>query len=678
MKIQLKRSNVLDGGSAKPPLADQMEYGELAVNYNNTEPTIFLKTSTNEIVTIAGGPGGSSANLQTVTTAGNFTDTSILIGGTAAAPILTLDSTGLIITNSFFRSNRTAAADVTFEGQLSGAITSKLNAQGGLALGGTIDSTTTQTTANIFLNGDTGAGRFITASTSGTATFAGLTSHTAGINVNSSAIVLNANGSGTFSSKVTSAATSSDDSSTTLVTKGYVDASGSVSGDGALTIQTAGQGASASGSFTANQSGASTLTLPTIRYGDLSGTPSIPSAANNGTITITQPGNSTQTFTVNQSGNTTISLRNDNTAGATPSLQQVTSAGSSTSTGASFGGVTTHSGGLTIAGGSAGSVGSGLSGTSSMTQIIASSTTVASFQVGGIGLGNVGTPDVDVSITPVPDVSNSSCLLVTKGGTGNGSDLRVMYSQPNPDNGASCNIYGLYISSPSGASGRSLNGNAYGTHVTQNLGLYGPGGVTYAHYCNINSSGSRQNFNFYAAGNAPNFLNGTIQSPGTYNNISSSAINYVIISGTGLMLRSTSSRRYKDNIKDYAKSGSSTALDLVSKMKPRVWEDYTTGETNMGFIAEELYELGGSNLVSFSTWGRKTTVDEEDDGKTVENKTVIEYPYIGNGTTPVTKDGKALTDDSEVVDGLNHGAITITLVQALQEALIRIEALEKA
>ena len=85
------------------------------------------------------------------------------------------------------------------------------------------------------------------------------------------------------------------------------------SGDGALTIQTSGEGASATGSFTANQSSGSTLTLPVIRYQDLSGKPSIPAAAGNGTITIKQPGSADQSFTVNQSGNTTINLKNDNT-----------------------------------------------------------------------------------------------------------------------------------------------------------------------------------------------------------------------------------------------------------------------------------------------------------------------------------------------------------------------------
>ena len=54
MKIQLKRSNVLDGGSAKEPTAAQMEYGEIAVNYNTADPTLFIKDSANAIVRING------------------------------------------------------------------------------------------------------------------------------------------------------------------------------------------------------------------------------------------------------------------------------------------------------------------------------------------------------------------------------------------------------------------------------------------------------------------------------------------------------------------------------------------------------------------------------------------------------------------------------------------------
>jgi hypothetical protein len=50
VKIQLKRSNVLDGGVAKAPTPEQMEYGELAVNYAASDATIFLKNSDNQVI----------------------------------------------------------------------------------------------------------------------------------------------------------------------------------------------------------------------------------------------------------------------------------------------------------------------------------------------------------------------------------------------------------------------------------------------------------------------------------------------------------------------------------------------------------------------------------------------------------------------------------------------------
>ena len=66
MKIQLKRSNVLEGGFAKQPTAGQMEYGELAVNYNTNDPCIFIKDSGNNIIRVsnAGVPISGDIELQ--------------------------------------------------------------------------------------------------------------------------------------------------------------------------------------------------------------------------------------------------------------------------------------------------------------------------------------------------------------------------------------------------------------------------------------------------------------------------------------------------------------------------------------------------------------------------------------------------------------------------------------
>ena len=54
MKIQLKRSSVLEEGGAKEPLSTQMEYGELAVNFNADDPALFIKDSTDGIIRLAG------------------------------------------------------------------------------------------------------------------------------------------------------------------------------------------------------------------------------------------------------------------------------------------------------------------------------------------------------------------------------------------------------------------------------------------------------------------------------------------------------------------------------------------------------------------------------------------------------------------------------------------------
>jgi len=51
-KIQLKRSSALLSGSAQAPTSSQLDYGELAINYNSSDPQLFFKDSTGSVVSL--------------------------------------------------------------------------------------------------------------------------------------------------------------------------------------------------------------------------------------------------------------------------------------------------------------------------------------------------------------------------------------------------------------------------------------------------------------------------------------------------------------------------------------------------------------------------------------------------------------------------------------------------
>ena len=53
-KIRIKRSNVVTNSVAKAPTASQMDFGELAVNYNTFDPVLFIKDSNNDIIRLTG------------------------------------------------------------------------------------------------------------------------------------------------------------------------------------------------------------------------------------------------------------------------------------------------------------------------------------------------------------------------------------------------------------------------------------------------------------------------------------------------------------------------------------------------------------------------------------------------------------------------------------------------
>lgn len=51
-KIQHKRSTVLASGSAQAPSNSQLDYGELAINYNASDPQLFIKNSSGSVVSL--------------------------------------------------------------------------------------------------------------------------------------------------------------------------------------------------------------------------------------------------------------------------------------------------------------------------------------------------------------------------------------------------------------------------------------------------------------------------------------------------------------------------------------------------------------------------------------------------------------------------------------------------
>ena len=120
MKIQLKRSNTLVDSKAKAPTAEQMDFGELAVNYSDEDPSIFLKKTGGDIVKI-GGSNSVGNDLQAVTDAGNTTTNGATFAGNVAvgnvSPVADSNEGGSILYGSsggirIFRSSTGTSAAI--------------------------------------------------------------------------------------------------------------------------------------------------------------------------------------------------------------------------------------------------------------------------------------------------------------------------------------------------------------------------------------------------------------------------------------------------------------------------------------------------------------------------------------------------------------------------------------
>ena len=201
MKIQLKHSQSVLRGEAVVPTV--MEPGELAVNYNSTDPTIFLQDSQGQVIEIASKNATAQGMLWTNS-------------GSSLYPTYLESNVGIGTTNP--------SAPLTIENSRSAEI--KL-----------IKSNAGNSFSSIAATGSTS--QFLTISSAATGTIDFKVGNTLAAQMNSSgnlgvkkqnpSVELDVAGSGKFTGKVTSAATVEADPSQTLVTKGYVD--GTISGN---------------------------------------------------------------------------------------------------------------------------------------------------------------------------------------------------------------------------------------------------------------------------------------------------------------------------------------------------------------------------------------------------------------------------------------------------------------
>ena len=96
MKIQLKHSDVLAQGQAVAPTANQMEYGEVALNYNVNDVKLWTKASDNTIVSIVPTVGNGQINIDAgdgLTASGNNGTCNQTINTTRTLTVQAADNT---------------------------------------------------------------------------------------------------------------------------------------------------------------------------------------------------------------------------------------------------------------------------------------------------------------------------------------------------------------------------------------------------------------------------------------------------------------------------------------------------------------------------------------------------------------------------------------------------------
>jgi len=178
--------------------------------------------------------------------------------------------------------------------------------------------------------------------------------------------------------------------------------------------------------------------------------------------------------------------------------------------------LTTHESGVSVTGGDNTTVNTGVySSTGSDLRITANGNFVGIFNSSGIGLGASvdSNSNVVISQANFTDQNKSNGLLINKSGSGNGTDMVGASIVLNPEDNTTANVTGIQVRPPVATQGRTIGGEVYGFAATDQLSYFAGTSSqnTFGFYGGVVAGGGdRNNYNFYAAGNAPNYFNGNI------------------------------------------------------------------------------------------------------------------------------------------------------------------------
>ena len=157
-------------------------------------------------------------------------------------------------------------------------------------------------------------------------------------------------------------------------------------------------------------------------------------------------------------------------------------------------------------------------------------------------------------------------------------------------------------------------------------------------------------------------MNNNIAFSNRIDSLTTSGGSNVRVASGGELRKLQSSRRFKDNIREYVGVG----VSAIKQMVPKLLEDHNGDGTKLGFIAEEIHDLGLTNAVIYDPYIGGSEIG-------------IGITYgdsYGNGSTPVTKTGETLDDEVLVVGGLDEMSLIAELVIAVKQLTARIETLE--